>query len=453
MSCPQSDPPRPLILVVSGERSLHTVLRGFLEGEGFLIMAAEDGASALALLQRQAVDMVLLDLHLSGMSGRELCLTINRQMAEPPPLLVMIERYQDVEAHQLHEAGVADYVRKPPHLPVLLQRIRTLLRAQQTCRALGLLTQKYEMILDTVDSGICGVDCHGLIAYMNQAGRHLLGYTTDELLGRHCQEIFHIALAGSESFEENCFPFLDSDQEDAPAHFNEARMERRDGSTFLAELRSAPLILDGRLTGGVAVFQDITERQKAEQLIRHMANHDALTNLPNRNHLLARLPQAICLARRQERPLFLLFIDLDRFKPVNDLHGHAVGDEVLIQVGKRLKSAVRTADSVCRLGGDEFVILLESASSLHGAIMVAERAIELLNQPVDVHGLCCSIGASIGIAAYPDNAATADELLRHADQAMYEAKKRGRNCWRLYGDQGGGRNAARPFRPAAPLPE
>ena len=119
MSCPQSDPPRPLILVVSGERSLHTVLRGFLEGEGFLIMAAEDGASALALLQRQAVDMVLLDLHLSGMSGRELCLTINRQMAEPPPLLVMIERYQDVEAHQLHEAGVADYVRKPPHLPVL----------------------------------------------------------------------------------------------------------------------------------------------------------------------------------------------------------------------------------------------------------------------------------------------------------------------------------------------
>lgn len=162
---------------------------------------------------------------------------------------------------------------------------------------------------------------------------------------------------------------------------------------------------------------------------------------------------AICLARRQERPLFLLFIDLDRFKPVNDLHGHAVGDEVLIQVGKRLNSAVRTADSVCRLGGDEFVILLESASSLHGAIMVAERAIELLNQPVDVHGLCCSIGASIGIAAYPDNAATADELLRHADQAMYEAKKRGRNCWRLYGDQDGGRNAARPFRPAAPLPE
>ena len=103
MSCPQSDPPRSPILVVSGERSLHTVLRGFLEGEGFLIMAAEDGASALALLQRQAVDMVLLDLHLSGMSGWELCLTINRQMAEPPPLLVMIERYQDVEAHQLQD--------------------------------------------------------------------------------------------------------------------------------------------------------------------------------------------------------------------------------------------------------------------------------------------------------------------------------------------------------------
>ena len=117
----------------------------------------------------------------------------------------------------------------------------------------------------------------------------------------------------------------------------------------------------GRLIGGVLVFQDVTERQEAAELIRYMANHDPLTNLPNRNYFRRRLPQAISLAKRYGRILCLLFIDLDRFKPINDQYGHGVGDMVLMQVAERLRGALRTSDSVCRLGGDEFVILLESS--------------------------------------------------------------------------------------------
>jgi len=180
------------------------------------------------------------------------------------------------------------------------------------------------------------------------------------------------------------------------------------------------------------VFQDVTERQQAANLIRYMANHDSLTSLPNRNYFRKRLPQAISLAKRNNRMLCLLFIDLDRFKPINDTYGHAVGDEVLIRVSERLTAMLRSSDSICRLGGDEFVILLESTYSAGGCEMVAEKAISLLNEPIKVHGHVCNIGASVGISIFPDDCDDAESMLRNADIAMYRAKKKGRNTYELF---------------------
>jgi diguanylate cyclase (GGDEF)-like protein len=163
-----------------------------------------------------------------------------------------------------------------------------------------------------------------------------------------------------------------------------------------------------------------------------MANHDSLTSLPNRNYMLKRLPQAISLAKRHHRRIFLLFIDLDRFKPINDTYGHGVGDKVLMQVADRLTSMLRTSDSVCRLGGDEFVILLESTGDLAGARLVARKTIKVLNEPIVVDNHTCHIGASVGISIFPDDAPDAETMLRHGDIAMYRAKEKGRNCWQLY---------------------
>lgn len=167
-------------------------------------------------------------------------------------------------------------------------------------------------------------------------------------------------------------------------------------------------------------------------MIRYMANHDSLTNLPNRNFCNKRLPQAISLAKRQNRIVCLLFIDLDRFKPINDKFGHAVGDRVLRRVADRLKKMLRASDSVCRLGGDEFVILLESTQSVEGAEYVAQKTIETLNEPIVVEGHQCSIGASIGISIYPHDCQDANTMLQHADIAMYAAKKLGRNRFQRY---------------------
>ena len=262
----------------------------------------------------------------------------------------------------------------------------------------------------------------------------MLGYSNEEVKGVDCRRVFRISLPGGEEFTEDCCPYFAQMDIDATACFDEARMLRKDGTSFPVDFRSTPVRQGQRLVGGVLVFQDVTERQEAAELIRYMANHDPLTNLPNRNYFRRRLPQAISLAKRYGRILCLLFIDLDRFKPINDQFGHGVGDIVLMQVAERLRGALRTSDSVCRLGGDEFVILLESTEAMEGATLVAQKVIESLNEPIEAGDHICFIGASIGISVFPHDCQDAETMLRHADIAMYEAKKKGRNCWELYSE-------------------
>ena len=227
-------------------------------------------------------------------------------------------------------------------------------------------------------------------------------------------------------------PFFQSSSTGETFQYEELRLLRKDGTNFPVDCHCAPLLERDEISGAVLVFQDVTERQQAAEMIRYMANHDSLTSLPNRNYCNNRLPQAISLAKREKRLICLLFIDLDRFKPINDNYGHAMGDKVLLKVAERLKKMLRASDSVCRLGGDEFVILLESTLTIGGAENVAQKTIELLNEPIIVNGITCSIGASIGISIYPVDCHDADSMLRHADIAMYEAKKKGRNRYELY---------------------
>jgi diguanylate cyclase (GGDEF)-like protein/PAS domain S-box-containing protein len=253
----------------------------------------------------------------------------------------------------------------------------------------------------------------------------MLGYSSEEVQGRHYRQVFRISVPGGDDFSRGLLSVFPPAELNITTFYDEARMQRKDGTAFPVDFRSTPIRQGQRLVGGVLVFADVTERQEAQELIRYMANHDSLTNLPNRNYFRRRLPQAISLAKRYNRILCLLFIDLDRFKPINDQFGHGVGDIVLVQVAERLRRTLRTSDSVCRLGGDEFVILLESTETAEGATKVAQKAIELLNEPIEANDHICFIGASIGISVFPNDCGDAETMLRHADIAMYEAKKKG----------------------------
>lgn len=422
----------PTILIVDDDEILRLLLRQFLEGEEYTVTEATNGAEALQKISAADFDLVIMDIAMPGIDGLTVCEHLKSSRDNPPPVLMITALDDEESIDRAFSAGAVDLIRKPIQWTVLRNRIRYIINAYHARREIEELTRNYEMILDAAANGICGVDGAQRISFANPAALKMLGYEPEEVFERPYREIFKASKPGTDDFEVDCCPFFREGAPKESFHYDELRLLRKDGTSFPVDCRSNPILENNHLAGAVLVFQDVTQRQQAAELIRYMANHDSLTNLPNRNFCNKRLPQAISLAKRQRRIICLLFIDLDRFKPINDKYGHAVGDKVLRQVAERLKKMLRSSDSVCRLGGDEFVILLESTDSVDGARYVAEKTIELLNEPILVNEHTCSIGASIGISIYPEDCEDANTMLQHADIAMYEAKKKGRNRFEHY---------------------
>ncbi|MBL4584780.1 MAG: EAL domain-containing protein [Pseudomonadales bacterium] len=212
----------------------------------------------------------------------------------------------------------------------------------------------------------------------------------------------------------------------------EVQMQHEDGARIHVEINAHSDLGDHERNVRVVVVRDITQRKSYEDKLLKMAKYDALTGLPNRSMFNERLAQGIAAGKRKGKQHAVLFIDLDRFKNVNDSLGHSVGDELLVEVAQRLTSGTRPEDLVARLGGDEFAILLEDVSAPRVAAKVAQKIIDQLADPLAIAGHELVTTPSIGIAMYPDNGGTVEELLRNADTAMYRAKSNGRNCYQFF---------------------
>lgn len=214
---------------------------------------------------------------------------------------------------------------------------------------------------------------------------------------------------------------------------NEMGGLRRGGGTFPMELSLSEMHLGG-VRYFIGIVRDIGERKRAEEKIAHLAHHDFLTGLPNRAYFSEILEHSIALTRRGQGKLAVLFLDLDGFKKINDTLGHEAGDLLLQGVSQRLQATVRESDTVARIGGDEFILLLESVTVPDNAVVVAQKIIDNLMPAFDLNGASGRVGASIGIALYPQHGEQAEELLRRADDAMYQAKRNGKNRYRFAAD-------------------
>ena len=264
------------------------------------------------------------------------------------------------------------------------------------------------------------------ITYANSAFQGLTGYREEELIGRNCK-----FLQGEETDPETVALLRARLAEQRECHVT-LRNYRKDGSTFWNALYVSPVPnAKGRVTHFVGVLNDVSERMAYEAHLAHSASHDALTGLANRALLEERLIHHFALSQRQGRPMAVLFVDLDDFKPINDSLGHAIGDKVLIEVANRLSSAMRPGDTLGRLGGDEFVVLLPDAPHDAQAKM-AKRLLQLVASPyrIDHHEL--HLSASIGIAISNDTIDQPMELIQQADMAMYKAKQQGRNAYQWF---------------------
>ncbi|HEX5362942.1 MAG TPA: diguanylate cyclase [Gallionella sp.] len=282
-------------------------------------------------------------------------------------------------------------------------------------------------VFQTVDEAILVSDVDNRIITVNPAFTKVTGYTAEEVIGENPR------ILSSGKHGEAFYRVL-WDQLSRDGSWEGEMWNRRKNGEIYVEWTSIKQVRDahGKLTHYVAAFSDITTRKANEESIRHQAQYDALTDLPNRILLFDRLGQAIAQAKRDKTHLALMYIDLDKFKPINDNLGHAIGDQLLQDVAYRMQDCVRAMDTVARIGGDEFVVLLPVVENEQDALRVAEKIRVALNQPFGIAGESLRISSSTGVVIYPEHGTSENELTGNADIAMYFAKESGRDNVKLF---------------------
>lgn len=284
-------------------------------------------------------------------------------------------------------------------------------------------------VFQSSHDGILITDPAGIILDVNQAFSDLTGYSREEAVGQSSRLLdsgHH-----DRAFFEQMFDTIARED-----HWLGEIWNRTKAGAISVVLMTISAVRDtaGELTHYVGVFTDITQKKESERRLEHLAHHDALTDLPNRSLFRDRLHQAIRKAGRDDQTLALLFVDLDRFKEVNDTLGHVAGDRLLVEAARRITACVRNSDTVARLGGDEFTVVLQGVEDSDAAAGIAREVIDALAAPFDLGQNAVSLSASIGIALCPDDTEDPDALTDAADQAMYDAKALGRNRYSFYTD-------------------
>lgn len=287
-------------------------------------------------------------------------------------------------------------------------------------------------ITSVLGEAVYVLDREGRLTFMNPAAETLIGWREDELLGKNAHAAFHYRRPDGTPYPAAECPMFKTLQTGRSFRSPEDYVIHRNSQVIPVTIHSTPLFRKGEIDGAVAALHDITDEKKAQEEILRLAHYDSLTALPNRSLLADRLNQTLLQAERHRKLAAVLFLDLDRFKEINDTLGHDMGDELLKVVGQRLVSCVRKMDTVSRLGGDEFVIVLDEIAGAEDAEQVARKIIESVSRPILIGPTELHITTSIGISLYPTDGTDVSALLKHADSAMYQAKEHGRNSYCLY---------------------
>ena len=432
------------ILAVDHQPRLLDSLRALGDAHDLPLDAVEGEGEARELLSGGSYGVLVVDLLHPEQAGQRLLRQIRADGLDIHVIVATSDASQEAAVRALR-SGARDFLRKPYAPEELLLTLRNALEHRRLSREnqrfqsrLRRSQQLYRFIVERSPDLIYVLDPQGHFTFVNAAVQRMLGYPSEALLGRHYTAIVapdDIPLARhgmddrrtGERATRNLEVRLLKSGDDPP--------ERRMVTVEVSAMGIYGQMGDerqGELLGTYGVVRDITERKHAEALIRYQAHHDLLTGLPNRALFKDRLRAGLARNKRSEDQLAVLFLDLDRFKLVNDSMGHSFGDRLLESVARRLRECLREGDTLARLGGDEFTILLPAVRQVSDAIRVAEKCIEAMKDPFQLDGEEIHLGVSIGIAQSPAHGETVESLIKHADVAMYHVKDGERGRWAVY---------------------
>ena len=375
---------------------------------------------------------ILVDLFLPDSSGIETFDKLFQAMPEVP-ILVLTAPQDEPVAKSAVQRGAQEYFLKD-RLDAYLwpKAVASMIERAANLESLYEAKDRAQVTLNSIGDAVLSTDMAGKVTYLNVVAESLTGWSQSEAAGHPLEEVFRIIDGASRSEARN--PMSRAIQENKTLGLTpNCVLIRRDGTEFPVEDSAAPIHdRHGRVTGAVMVFHDVSVARATTLRMSYLAQHEGLTDLPNRMLLNDRLAEAMSLARRHQRRLAVLFLDVDRFKHINDSLGHVIGDRLLQSIAQRLLGCVRASDTVSRQGGDEFVILLSEIAHSTDASVCANKILEALRTPhrIDENGL--HITASIGIVTYPDDGMDPETLMKHADFAMYDAKESGRDNYQWF---------------------
>lgn len=397
-------------------------------------------SEALKSLAVDDVEVVLVAPNLPDCTGMDAFDQI--RLAAPNALILALsgEDGFEAKAQEIMRRGADDLVSKrqidaywlPRALRYVTQRKSAEAVLRATEEALFKEKERAQVTLNSIGDAVLVTDVQGNVTYLNQMAEAITGWSCKDATGRPLSEVFNI-IDGT-SREPALNPARRAIEEDRTVGLAaNCVLIRPDGSESGIEDSAAPIHdRDGRVAGAVIVFRDVSQSRAMTLKMAHLAQHDFLTGLSNRALLAERLGQATNLARRHNKQVALLFMDVDHFKQINDSLGHVTGDRVLQTVANVLATCVRMTDTVCRHGGDEFVILLTEIEKPEDAAHVAEKVLAAFAEPLMVDGHALQVSMTIGISIYPDDGENPDSIIQHADTAMYHAKANGRNNYGFF---------------------
>lgn len=428
----RNDPPEtaPRVLVVDDDAAHRDSLCELITTTDIKAAGASDGQQALELLEAEDFDMVLLDLNMPKLDGHEVLKRIRESSRSPGVIVISGEPSWDSAQNTLR-GGADDFIRKPYAPDEVLTAIQNLLRKRKLVfendrfqKQLSRSEHLHRFIVNNSPDFIFILNHEGRFTFQNDTLSSLLGYHNNILLNHHYSELF-IDKAGQIALllEDPASVVNTPNTMELQAKHRDEGLEPLVMELTLMATKSETG--DGDLLHGVA--RNVTERKKAQDMISYQAYHDMLTGLPNRTLFKDRLGVAIKHAQRSNERVAIMFVDLDRFKTVNDSLGHSYGDRLLQEVALRIKDSVREGDTIARLGGDEFTLILPNIHQAEDAESIASKMVESLRSFFQIGDHEIFIRASVGIALYPDHGSDIESLLKHADMAMYDIKGNGRD--------------------------